>query len=343
MPQPSADSSEPPVTIAPCQESYYPNSSESLAVKGFLFPIFVGVLAALIQHLCGLNLRRKSPVKIPIALFSYFCGVLVLTLGDSSPKKGLLNRLISSCACPQTMGSYNFDLCQGWSQGKPFKTPILEGGDSFSKMPKSAQEAILQTLSLHPLGKVSPMDRQRLVDSHKAARDYLAVKDFERALTALQVVHEIVPGGIAGSKKLEAYALSHRTTQPLPLAPPTQTGGVQTSNQTPIPSPGLGPSQWSGAGWVTMAEVTGCESQPPVLVCPQGYSIKAGVIRYGRWDTSSCPPNPPVAPRFQEFSSLPVGTQNQNRYNFGPLNQTLGADPYPGVLKQYSVRFACGK
>jgi hypothetical protein len=87
----------------------------------------------------------------------------------------------------------------------------------------------------------------------------------------------------------------------------------------------------------------GCEGQPPVLECPAGKSIKKGSIKYGRWNNNVCPHptvGPRTVPKSQTFD-LPADALGKQKYQYGAINVVHGADPYPGVYKQFAVEYTC--
>lgn len=94
----------------------------------------------------------------------------------------------------------------------------------------------------------------------------------------------------------------------------------------------------------TLLKVSGCEAAPAVLSCPAGTVIKSGDIRYGRWDTTSCP-HPTVNANtrmYDKHYALPskyVGAQTSTVS--GGMHIVVGEDPLPNVYKQYEINYSC--
>lgn len=94
-------------------------------------------------------------------------------------------------------------------------------------------------------------------------------------------------------------------------------------------------------------QVSGCENTlPSELKCPNGSTVSAATIKYGRWNNDDCP-HPTVNSGTTAFSkTYPVadiylGKDNINWNGAKAYNIAGMQDPYPNVYKQYEINATC--
>jgi hypothetical protein len=81
--------------------------------------------------------------------------------------------------------------------------------------------------------------------------------------------------------------------------------------------------------------IESCQDFDLKLECPEGKVASFGNIQYGRWDNTVCKDssvNPDTPPKYQIFPIKPGQVKARD---------TITVDPYPGVSKQYLVKYTC--
>ena len=96
----------------------------------------------------------------------------------------------------------------------------------------------------------------------------------------------------------------------------------------------------------TSSEITvkGCEyTVPPISCGPNQQILNSGMIKYGRWDNSVCPPVNPDNPFNYTVYSLPNRCIGQSSCVLGKRNGLTDLkDPYAGTIKHFEITYSCG-
>ena len=96
----------------------------------------------------------------------------------------------------------------------------------------------------------------------------------------------------------------------------------------------------------TGAEITvkGCEyAVPPISCGPNQQILNNGMIKYGRWDNSVCPPVNPENPFNYTIYSLQNRCVGQNSCILGRRGGLFDLrDPYVGTVKHFEITYSCG-
>lgn len=97
----------------------------------------------------------------------------------------------------------------------------------------------------------------------------------------------------------------------------------------------------------TSVKVRGCEKDAlPVLKCPNGSTVSAGTVKYGRWDNNACAhatvkANTPTKSKPYPLAKNYLGKQQVN-WNGANINTLVNKDdPYSGMYKQYEINATC--
>ena len=94
----------------------------------------------------------------------------------------------------------------------------------------------------------------------------------------------------------------------------------------------------------TEITVKGCEyAVPPISCGPNQQILNSGMIKYGRWDNSVCPPVNHENPFNYTIYSLPNRCVGQNSCILGKRNGLIDLrDPYFGTVKHFEITYSCG-
>lgn len=91
------------------------------------------------------------------------------------------------------------------------------------------------------------------------------------------------------------------------------------------------------------ATLSGCELDTgKTIKCEKG-TIKTADIRYGRWDNTVCPHETVKSdtPAKENTYPMPDAVGKASWEIPVPVNEYVKEDPYPGVLKQWEVKYSC--
>ncbi len=194
-----------------CTAVFLPFAQSGIFLR-MVVPFFIAaVLAASVQFGIGQKIRKRSLLKLPIALAVFSVGSIageVLSLGSGNPEARFhTNQFAKSCACTADINRLPLAKCQKWIDGKiPAESTSLGEAALFINMPSETQTAAKKLISEHPLGSFSELERTKASQYFIAAETYLRSREYERAFTAFEEFHRLVPNGLWNSKSMQLEA-----------------------------------------------------------------------------------------------------------------------------------------